>query len=151
MLTARQITKSISRFLAQSRHRNDVSNRAEFLVSLAEKRRRLGDPSATISSCARTDARPLDRDVQMKFDVAKNEDGPLKRTMRVKSEGVNADALLLEETRVGKRRRADGHGKMDEVTAERHPGLNERLSDVESHLAVRYGASLTCSHSRAPK
>ncbi|KJA27620.1 hypothetical protein HYPSUDRAFT_197811 [Hypholoma sublateritium FD-334 SS-4] len=81
------INKSISQFLAQTRARNDASNRAEFLYSLSEKRRKLqeegGNPDeALISSCARVDAKPVDRDKQMKFDIAKNGEGPLTKTVK---------------------------------------------------------------------
>ncbi|KAK0443768.1 hypothetical protein EV421DRAFT_1803181 [Armillaria borealis] len=56
------LTKSISQYLSRNRAQNDASNRAEFLRP---------------TSCARTDAKTLDRDTQMKYDTAKNEDGPL--------------------------------------------------------------------------
>jgi hypothetical protein len=64
------------------------------------------------ASCARTDSKMVDRDVMMKFDVAKNESNrPTDKT----SEGDHA------------------------VTANRHPGLDERLKNLETHLAMRYG------------
>ncbi|KAF9241835.1 hypothetical protein BU15DRAFT_87083 [Melanogaster broomeanus] len=116
------VTKSISQFLAQNRAKNDASNRAEFLESLAQKRRRLNiDPESTdpIPSCARTDAKHLDRDSQMKYDIAKNEDGPLKRTMKGAA---------------GK----DSQGKEKLRTP---AAMDERLKNIEAHLAVRYGMS----------
>ena len=33
-------------------------------------------------SCARIDAKPVDKDIQMKYDIAKNEDGPLLKTVK---------------------------------------------------------------------
>lgn len=135
----RQINKSISLFLAQNRARNDASNRAEFLQSLAEKRRQLHPDAedsdmtsiSEASSCARTDAKVLDRDVQMKYDIAKNEEGPLRRT--VKHGGTSQDIPNSE-----------GTGRQtatitNTLSRELHPGLDERLANIESHLAVRYG------------
>ncbi|KIJ68091.1 hypothetical protein HYDPIDRAFT_83317 [Hydnomerulius pinastri MD-312] len=122
--------KSISQFLAQNRAKNDASNRAEFLQSLAQKRRRLNiEPESTepIPSCARTDAKHLDRDSQMKYDIAKNEDGPLRRTMKV-ADGTQAK----KETLVA---------LTDDTQSEHQPALDERLKNIESHLAVRYGRS----------
>lgn len=143
-----QLTRSIARFLAQSRHRNDASNREEFLLSIAEKRRRWNNdetPESTSApgtdeqppppSCARADAKAQDRDVQMKYDIAKNEDGPLKRTMKVKTEEIGTSGSLNAK---GKSREVP-RGSEPDVTAERHPGLAGRLADVEAHLAVRYG------------
>jgi len=134
-----------------------VSNRAEFLYSLAEKRRRLEQQQQqrneeenvnghalsldNTSSCARVDAKPVDRDVQMKYDIAKNEEGPLRRTVV---------AAVPETEREGGGEGAvdwKGKGKVREdpvvprpVTAENHPGLDERLRNIEAHLAVRYGS-----------
>ncbi|PBK74609.1 hypothetical protein ARMSODRAFT_950611 [Armillaria solidipes] len=95
------LTKSISQYLSRNRARNDASNRAEFLR-----------PPSDIS-CARTDAKTLNRDTQMKYDIAKNEDGPLRRTMKKR---------VSEE-------------KADEAES---PALSERIVNVETHLAVHY-------------
>ncbi|OBZ70515.1 hypothetical protein A0H81_09236 [Grifola frondosa] len=136
------ITKSISHFLAQNRARNDASNRNEFLQSLAEKRRRLnenGDAelSGPIPSCARTDAKTQNRDLQMKYDIAKNEDGPLRRTL--KSASTKPDPGVPK----GKLKTTSAlDSEADYLTADRHPALDGRLQDVETHLAVRYGVSI---------
>ncbi|SJL07275.1 uncharacterized protein ARMOST_10618 [Armillaria ostoyae] len=92
------LTKSISQYLSRNRARNDASNRAEFLRPASD------------TSCARTDAKTLNRDTQMKYDIAKNEDGPLRRTMKRK---------VSEE-------------KADEAES---PALSERIVNVETHLA----------------
>jgi hypothetical protein len=121
------ITRSISQFLAQNRAKNDASNRTEFLESLAQKRRRLNlDPDSTepIPSCARTDAKHLDRDVQMKYDIAKNEDGPLRRTMK----GVPGDKGSQKEL----------HALHDDAEGEQQPATDQRVKNIEEHLAVRY-------------
>lgn len=124
-----KITKAISQFLAQNRAKNDASNRAEFLESLAQKRRRLNiDPESTehIPSCARTDAKPLDRDSQMKYDIAKNEDGPLRRTVK----GLDGKAAKEKEKLAA---------LADDTPSELQPGIDGRLKNIESHVAVRYG------------
>ncbi|EMD37698.1 hypothetical protein CERSUDRAFT_154500 [Gelatoporia subvermispora B] len=129
------INNSIAQFLAKNRGRNDASNRAEFLQSLAEKRRQLAeagvpDAEAPASSCARTDAKPQNRDVQMKYDIAKNEDGPLRKTLKHLA-GTN-------ESDKGQEKQISGMSSGDLPTAERHPALDERLRNIEAHLAVRY-------------
>ncbi|KAN0105670.1 hypothetical protein V8E52_010789 [Russula decolorans] len=68
----------------------------------------------------------VDRDVMMKFDIAKNEEGPLRRTLKVEMKNEN-------------NRSADKTVEGDHsVTAGRHPGLDERLKILETHLAMRY-------------
>ncbi|THH12676.1 hypothetical protein EW146_g7472 [Bondarzewia mesenterica] len=113
------INKSISLLLARNRARNDASNRTEFLY--AKKRARTDTSSESTEtappSCARTDAKPVDRDIMMKFDVARNEEGPLRRTVKVAPQPVHADV---------------------DVLSDKHPGLDERLRNLEEHLAVRY-------------
>jgi hypothetical protein len=83
------------------------------------------------SSCARADAKLLNRDVQMKYDIAKNEEGPLRRTVK---HGAASQDIPNPK---GKRRQTAA--TMDSLSRERHPGLDERLANIESHLAVRYG------------
>ncbi|KAJ7072027.1 hypothetical protein C8F01DRAFT_1243117 [Mycena amicta] len=122
------ITKSISAFLAQNRAKNDASNRAEFLLSLAEKRQRLGEE--TSSSCARTDAKAVDRDVQMKYDIARNIDGPLRRTVKVPSE-------TSSRPRTKSVAREEKEKKAESVEVE-GAGLDARLGNIETHFAVRY-------------
>lgn len=83
-------------------------------------------------SCARTDARTIDRDVQMRYDIAKNEEGPLRRTVGKPSTAAEAK---------GKRNAEQGQHDVEQLTAERYPALDERLVNAETHLAVRYGAA----------
>ena len=138
-LASLQINKSISELLARNRARNDASNRAEFLHT--HRRLHNGEASEVLrpsegegesdevesASCARTDARTVDRDVMMKFDIAKNEEGPLRRTLKVEMRNEN-------------NRPADKTIEGDHsVPASRHPGLDERLKILETHLAMRYG------------
>ncbi|EDR11984.1 uncharacterized protein LACBIDRAFT_324304 [Laccaria bicolor S238N-H82] len=139
------INKSISAFLAKNRARNNASNRSEFLYTLAEqKKRRLLDDqnagdAAHISSCARTDAKPVDRDLQMKYDIAKNE-GPLRRTVKA---AVGEESSAAEERKEEKKKNAVVIPDQDledpeRATAARYPAIDERLENVETHLAIRY-------------
>ncbi|KAG7443157.1 uncharacterized protein BT62DRAFT_904406 [Guyanagaster necrorhizus] len=113
------VTKSISQYLGRNRARNDASNRAEFLRPTSE------------TSCARTDAKTLDRDTQMKYDIAKNEDGPLRRTTKKEKGSV------LDEKGKQKVDRAD-----ESLT---NPAVFERIADIEAHLAVHYVPSSPAS------
>ena len=88
---------------------------------------------AESSSCARVDAKPQNREVQMKYDIAKNEDGPLKKTIRGEREShpgeqQNRQRIDMDHPIV----------KMED-TAYNHPGLLERFTNFETHLAVRFG------------
>ncbi|KAG6844745.1 hypothetical protein H0H87_004077 [Tephrocybe sp. NHM501043] len=135
VLMLSQINKEISLFLARNRARNDVSNRSEFVYTPAEKRRRLTGSEDDISpSCARTDAKSLDRDVQMKYDIAKNEDGPLSRTIPEKEKRDNKQKGKMKDDGLGS---VSANGE-EEWTAIKRPGLDERLRNVEAHLAVHY-------------
>ncbi len=141
-----QLTKSISRFLAQTRKRNDISNRSEFLQSISEKRRNAAssqggagagdvdmvseEAESSRSSCARVDAKSQNREVQMKYDIAKNEDGPLKRT-------IKREELAEQQSR--QRPDADHPFVKLEDTIHNNPGMLERFTNFESHLAVRFG------------
>ncbi|KAJ7594547.1 hypothetical protein C8J56DRAFT_716935, partial [Mycena floridula] len=148
------ITRSISTFLAQSRARNDSSNRTEFLQALNAKRKRLtdetGDEAVAESSCARVDAKAVDRDVQMKYDIAKNDDGPLSRTMRSRTEtNLPAPPIEADPGPVRKGKQKTRSTPRNEVKADpvvdsepshpsRYSGLDERVGNIETHLAVHY-------------
>lgn len=80
-------------------------------------------------TCARTDAIPINRDAQIKYDIAKNEDGPLART--VKSE--QGSKGFHQPTKSGKK------VNENENSPKKHSGFLERFSNLEDHLAVRYG------------
>jgi hypothetical protein len=78
----------------------------------------------------------------MKYDVAQNDEGPLRKT------------LAENQTKNGKSREKAQTSKVNAVdvpadlpTAEKHPGLNERITNLEAHLAVKYG---TCYRPRFP-
>lgn len=91
------------------------------------------------ASCARTDMKTIDREVQMKYDIAKNEDGPLKRTM--KASEAKAPEQLREKAKSAATFSADTEESVAmSLTPSRYPGLDERLVNIEKHLAVRYGS-----------
>jgi hypothetical protein len=79
-----------------------------------------------VASCARTDAKKQDRDVQMKYDIAKNEDGPLRKTMD--TSGATSQSMPVP-----------AFPSSNTPHSGRHPGLRERFENIESHLAVKYG------------
>ncbi|ESK92047.1 hypothetical protein Moror_10331 [Moniliophthora roreri MCA 2997] len=137
------INKSISEFLARKRANNDASNRNEFLLSIAQKRAKLSEDSEMSkepSSCARTDAKYVNRECQMKYDIAKNEDGPLRRTMRSKNKTEESDMQPpVSTSKVLSSNSAVEPMQIDSIpTTDRHHALDERLTNIESHFAVRY-------------
>ena len=69
LLNARKmkINKSISVLLAKNRARNNASNRSEALYTLLDDQN--GGDTTPMPSCACTDAKPVDRDLQMKYDM----------------------------------------------------------------------------------
>ena len=114
-LHASQTIKEISLFLARNRARNNVSNTTEFLSQ--RSRDPEGDPQGDAFSCARTDAKSVNRDLQMRYDIAKNEDGPLRSTLRTEQTSTSEGLVASAGQTV----------------------LESRLRDVEDHLAVYYG------------
>ena len=62
----------------------------------------------------------------MKYDIAKNEDGPLRRTVK----GLDGKEAKGKE-KVG--------ALTDDTASELQPAMDERLKNIESHVAVRYG------------
>ncbi|RXW15017.1 hypothetical protein EST38_g10840 [Candolleomyces aberdarensis] len=154
--TSTSTNKSIAQFLAQNRAKNNASNRSEFLYSLSERRRQIQENNETnattidpdqIGSCARTDAKPINRDEQMRYDIAKNNDGPLSRTMKVASnvqsaKGEDTPSTVAPEKIVVSTEELVRRSQDEEsVTSARYPALDDRLRNIEAHLAVRYVAS----------
>jgi hypothetical protein len=76
----------------------------------------------------------------MKYDIAKNEEGPLSRTVKLLEPSKKAKGKLRAEGSESHMDTKVGFGQsQDDLMSDRHPGLDERLSNIESHLAVRYG------------
>lgn len=73
----------------------------------------------------------------MKYDIARNEEGPLRKTVYPKMKTEN----LGRGTDLDASKRTDINTAPGVPTAERHPALDERLNNVEAHFAVKYGAS----------
>ena len=93
------------------------------------------DLETQVPTCARTDAKPQDRDVQMRYDIARNEDGPLRRTVNAKAKG-NDRSEQNQDPSARVKLEVD---EDDWITPKRFPALDERLRAIEKHLAVRYG------------
>jgi len=127
------INKSISLFLAKNQARNDSSNRAEFLSSLA-------DSDIRRKSCARVDAKAIDRDAQMKYDIAKDDYGPLSRSAKagLLSEKGKMKSPLEGEGMETKPKTIIKQEIDEDVPSARYPGLDERLKNIEDHIAVRF-------------
>ncbi|RUO96824.1 hypothetical protein BC936DRAFT_141406 [Jimgerdemannia flammicorona] len=127
--TNSEMKHRIDTFIQVKQAEIDASNRAEFL--------RRKDPSEDDITCARTDAREINRNIQMKFDVVNNEDGPLARSL---AHGKAAAAAAAEEEQRGRR---GGAGEMRGVSG----GTGERLKNLEEHLSVRFGELGRCGRS----
>ena len=151
--------------MAKNQARNDASNRAEFLSSLAERRKRQrieedggGDSTHSTSidssdamdsdiggkTCARVDAKIIDRDAQMKYDIAKDDCGPLSRSAKAgllssSGKGKMKSSLLEAEETETKPKTPIKQEIDEEVPSTSYPGLDERLKNIEDHIAVRFG------------
>lgn len=105
--TSSDLRKRIENFIQAKKSEVDASNRTEFM-----KRKETGEPDVT---CARTDAREIDRSIQMKFDVVNNEDGPLARSLMTSANHVSVGS-----------------------TVHKGSGAEERLQNLEQHLNIVY-------------
>lgn len=78
----------------------------------------------------------------MKYDIAKNDEGPLRRTIntnvQIPSAGVKRAAPPDTRSSVAT--------TSYEPTADRHPGLDERIRNIENHFAVRHGETSLQDH-----
>lgn len=135
--------------LATNKARSNWSNTREFLRP--SKRRKLdqlnAEPEASggsenhdePSSSARTSAIKVDRDVQMKYDIAKNPDGPLGRTMLGKL--TDSEAPSRRPSGVLSKMLTSALANPNVPTLARHSGLQERFSNIEKHLRMQWGES----------
>jgi hypothetical protein len=105
--TSSDLRKRIESFIQAKKSEVDASNRTEFM-----KRKDTGESDVT---CARTDAREIDRSIQMKFDVVNNEDGPLARSLVTSANHVSVGS-----------------------TVHKGSGAEERLQNMEQHLNIVY-------------
>jgi hypothetical protein len=72
----------------------------------------------------------------MKYDIARNEEGPLRRTVKLQPPIQQVDGKTKGM------QKAVGSEEDEGWLTSRHPGLDARLADVETHLSVRYGIIL---------
>ncbi|KAI9478188.1 MAG: hypothetical protein EXX96DRAFT_601164 [Benjaminiella poitrasii] len=105
--TTSEVDQRIDTFIQAKRNELDESNRTEFL-----NRR---DPTADDVTCARTDAREINRNIQMKFDVVNNEDGPLARSRMITNPAESVSNNLIKTS-------------ID---------MSERLENLEEHLNIK--------------
>ncbi|KAI8079751.1 uncharacterized protein BX664DRAFT_341383 [Halteromyces radiatus] len=104
----RQVQQRINTYIQAKQHDVDASNRAEFLNR--------SDPKGEDVTCARADAREINRNIQMKFDIVNNEDGPLARSL------VSSSATKVQQQ------------PQQPTTAD----MEERLGNLEAHLNVKF-------------
>lgn len=77
----------------------------------------------------------------MKYDIAKNDDGPLRRTKAKKDNVKSLETPLNPGGNTLRPATAALVTSDQEALPRNHPGIDQRLSDIEAHLAVRYGTS----------
>ena len=75
----------------------------------------------------------------MKYDIAKNEDGPLRRTMKASAMHGTDPAQPTAPVKDSSHYNRSAPSAEDFPSVERYPALDERLKNVEKHFAVRYG------------
>lgn len=107
--TNKEMQQRINTFIQAKQNEVDASNRTEFLNR--------PDPTSSDVTCARTDAREINRNIQMKFDIVNNEDGPLARSLMSSSDHVQV-----------------GGG----AVAAADEGASERIRNIEQHLNVTF-------------
>ncbi|KAI9203633.1 uncharacterized protein BJ171DRAFT_137716 [Polychytrium aggregatum] len=108
VLTKDEMDQRIESLIQNKRSQINESNTVEFLKPGAAKEE---------YSCARADAKDLNRSIQMKTNVAMNFDGPLSRSM--------------QRSRIAKAE-AKGAG----------PDLKQRIANIESHLNIEFANSM---------
>ncbi|KAI8394160.1 uncharacterized protein BYT42DRAFT_553581 [Radiomyces spectabilis] len=111
--TNADVNQRIQTYIQAKQNEVDASNRTEFLNR--------HDPSGEDVTCARTDAREINRNIQMKFDIANNEDEPLARSLLSSNEHVR-------------------YGKSDKAPEE---GTEERLRNLQEHLNIKFERGAT--------
>lgn len=115
--TTKEVDQRMNTFIQAKRNELDESNRTEFLSR--------HDPSADDVTCARTDAREINRNIQMKFDIVYNEDGPLARSLSTFNDKKqhSKDTASL----------SNSNNSSEKVTVD----ATERVNNIEQHLNIR--------------
>lgn len=107
--TRQEIQQRINSFIQAKQNEVDASNRTEFLNR--------ADPTSTDITCARADAREINRNIQMKFDIVNNEDGPLARSRLQEASSSSTTSAVTT----------------DPSNQQLH---KERVQNIEQHLNV---------------
>ncbi|KAI8085461.1 hypothetical protein BDF21DRAFT_335966, partial [Thamnidium elegans] len=114
--TTEEVEQRINMFIQAKQNELDESNRTEFLSR--------HDPKADDVTCARTDAREINRNIQMKFDIVNNEDGPLARS--------------LSSFHDNKQNSSSSSSSNNKNTIEKTcADPTERINNIEQHLNVK--------------
>ncbi|CAO3644049.1 unnamed protein product [Cunninghamella echinulata] len=111
-----EVQQRIDTYIQAKQHDIDTSNRAEFLSR--------SDPKGEDITCARADAREINRNIQMKFDIVNNEDGPIARSLV--SNTTQTSSLTNTNNNI----------------MNNHIIVDERLKNIESHLNVQFERNL---------
>ncbi|ORY94035.1 hypothetical protein BCR43DRAFT_495759 [Syncephalastrum racemosum] len=138
-----EVDQRLETFVQAKKERIDASNRAEFLNR--------PDPTSTDVTCARADAREINRNMQMKFDIVNNEDGPLARSRKevVQKKPSEEDQDTMHRERV---RNLEEHlnVQFEPPTAftliDRIRILEDRLMDLERDLPAWAAAHFNQPH-----
>lgn len=109
--TTEEVDQRINTFIQAKQNELDESNRTEFLSR--------HDPKADDVTCARTDAREINRNIQMKFDIVNNEDGPLARSLLSFNDNKQANTTTITA--------------FEKTSAD----PTERINNIEQHLNIR--------------
>ncbi|ORX50499.1 hypothetical protein DM01DRAFT_1095390 [Hesseltinella vesiculosa] len=112
-----EVQQRITNFIQTKRKDVDASNRAEFL-------NRPDPQEGEEVTCARVDAKEINRNIQMKLDVIENEDDPLARS-----------------TTTDKQRQAAAAAALVQPAAQADPAMElvkERLDNLEQHLHIKF-------------
>ncbi|KAF7723109.1 hypothetical protein EC973_002339 [Apophysomyces ossiformis] len=107
-----EVQQRIQTFIQAKQNDIDASNRTEFLNR--------PDPTVADVTCARADAREINRNIQMKFDIVNNEDGPLARSML-----ANAASRSI-------------YGEEAASSNATEKSADSRLRPIEEHLNVQF-------------
>ncbi|KAI9308629.1 hypothetical protein BJ944DRAFT_259859 [Cunninghamella echinulata] len=111
-----EVQQRIDTYIQAKQQDIDTSNRAEFLSR--------SDPKGEDITCARADAREINRNIQMKFDIVNNEDGPIARS------------LVSNTTQSSSSTNTNNNNNNNIMN--NHIIVDERLKNIESHLNVQF-------------
>ncbi|SAM07941.1 hypothetical protein [Absidia glauca] len=120
-----QVQQRINTYIQAKQSDVDISNRTEFLNR--------PDPKGEDVTCARADAREINRNIQMKFDVVNNEDGPLARSLVPTAPEKQQHQQQQSIYTIG-----NGENNNCQKNQVATQAMEERLGNLESHLNVQF-------------